>query len=351
MQFRNRFRAARTVLRRPLEDHRKSSLGIAALTVLALVLGIVVAINSWSPGDRRYDAEFAQAAGIRTGDSITVAGVPVGTVTAERLAGDRVVVGMRIRDSVRLGRDTRAAIKLTTLLGSRYIELKPAGPGGLPRQRIPLAQTTVPYDLQQALQDATVSFDQLDAGRLGTSLDTLAAQLRDVPGVLPDMLHNIQTLAGILGEHRDQLGSLLTGTRQLTTVVTRQQATLATIVGQGRDLMQQIITRRDAIETLMTATTRLVTQLRALTVDDRPELDRMLSGLDGFLGSLSKHDDLIRNFLQILPVPVRNFTNATGTGNELDVNDTAGPLIDSFMCALSGRAGQLQLPPYLQDCK
>lgn len=345
------FRRWITILRRPLEEHRKSSLGVSAVLALTLVVGITLAINSYGPGDRRYDAEFAQAAGIRTGDSVTVAGVPVGTVTGERLAGDRVIVSMRIRDTVHLGTDTRAAIKLTTLLGARFVELKPAGRGEFPQHRIPLAQTSVPYDLQQALQDATVSFDQVDADQLGRSLDSLAGQLKGVPTVLPDMLHNIQTLASILSGHRTQLGSLLAGARQLTVVVGQQQSTLSAIVEQGRDLLQQIVARHTAIEKLMGATTLLVTQLRTLVTDDRAAIDRLLAGLNGFLDSLARHDDLVRNFLEILPVPVRNFANATGTGNELDVTDSAGPLIDSWMCALSGRADQLRLPQYFGDCK
>ncbi|WP_036494109.1 MCE family protein [Nocardia sp. BMG111209] len=351
MNSHNYFRRTIAVVRRPLDQHRKSSLGVTAMIALVAVLAVVVVINSWGPGDRRYDGEFAQAAGLRAGDPITVAGVPVGTVTGERLDGDRVVVGMRIRDSVHLGRDTRASIKLTTLLGSRYVELRPAGAADLPHQRIPLAQTAVPYDLQQALQDATVTFDQLDTRQLAASLNTAATQLAGLPEVLPDMLRNIQSLANILGQHRDQLNSLLTGTQRLTALVSAQEQTLSAVVGQGRDLLQQIVVRRDAIEKLMAGTTRLVTQLRTLTVDDRPGLDRLLAGLNGFLGSLTAHDDLIRSFLQILPIPVRNFTNATGTANELEVTDTAGPLIDSFMCALSGRAQQLNLPQYFEDCK
>ena len=47
-------------------------------------------------------------------------------MTGTRLDGDQVVVTMKIKHSVALGADTRAAIKLTTLLGSRYVELRPA---------------------------------------------------------------------------------------------------------------------------------------------------------------------------------------------------------------------------------
>ena len=66
---------------------------------------------------------------------------------------------------------------------------------------------------------------------------------------------------------------------------------------------------------------------------------------------IAGHDDLLRNLLQILPVPWRLFANATGTADELVGNAPDGAFIDSFMCALSERAEQVHLPRYLKDCK
>src|SRR5690606_22111414 len=125
------------------------------------------------------------------------------------------------------GAETTAAIKLTTLLGARYVELRPAGGGELAGDRIDLAHTEVPYDLQRALENATTTFEDIDAAQLGTSLDALAGQLEGVPAVLPDMLRNIRSLATILGSRRDELGALLTGVRELTAVVAGQRDDVA----------------------------------------------------------------------------------------------------------------------------
>ncbi|WP_174184185.1 MCE family protein [Nocardia barduliensis] len=344
-------RQAIRTLRQPIESHRRSVLGVVALAVLTAVPAAALAFDAADVGRVSYEVEFAQAAGIRPGDSVTVAGVPVGTVQAQRLAGDRVVVTLEVDESVALGSETGAAIKLTTLLGARYVELRPAGAGALPERRITLRHTSVPYDLQQALENATVTFEQIDAQQIGKSLDSLAAQLDGVPAVLPGLLENMRALSTIIGDRRGELGALLAGTQRLTTVVTEQRADLAAITTQGRDLLREIVARRDAIQRLMDGTRRLADQLRTLVVDDRPKLDELITGLNGLLGSLARNDQLLRNTLEILPVPVRNFANASGTGNEVDFTAPAGPLIDSWMCAISGRAEQVDLPPYYEDCR
>ncbi|MET9214260.1 MULTISPECIES: MCE family protein [unclassified Nocardia] len=336
---------------RPLEEQRPRVLGVIALAVLAGVLLAALGVSAVGVGARGYEAEFAQSAGLRVGDGVTVAGVPVGEVTGQRLAGDRVVVRMRVDDQVTLGTETSAAIKLTTLLGARYVELRPAGPGELPDRRIGLSRTAVPYDLQQSLENATTTFEQIDAEQVGRSLELLATQLDGVPAVLPGVLGDIRTLAGILASRRGELGSLLAGVRNLTATVTAQQSDLTAIATSGRDLLTDIAARRQVIELLMTATTRLVEQVRAIVVDDRPRVDELIAGLNGLLGSLARHDDLLRNTLEILPVSVRNLANAAGNGNSVDFNAPAGVLVDSWMCALSGQAAQQSLPKYFGECR
>jgi phospholipid/cholesterol/gamma-HCH transport system substrate-binding protein len=66
---------------------------------------------------------------------------------------------------------------------------------------------------------------------------------------------------------------------------------------------------------------------------------------------IASHDALLRNTLQVLPIPMRNIANATGSGTALDAATLNGPLIDSWMCAISGRAEQFNLVEYFKDCE
>ncbi|WP_223273928.1 hypothetical protein [Nocardia cerradoensis] len=130
-----------------------------------------------------------------------------------------------------------------------------------------------------------------------------------------------------------------------------QQRELAGMIDQGRNVLQQIISRQQAFVGLLNAATGLVQELKPIAVDDQPEIQQLLDNLSQMIGMLAGHDDLLRNILQILPVPWRLFANATGTGPELVGNGPDGAFIDSFMCALSGYAQKVGKPTYLQDCK
>jgi len=337
--------------RRPIESYSKLALGVTALAVIVVVIAATLIVSSLDLGKDEYKAEFLQVAQLSPGDVVSVAGVPVGEVTGTELAGDHVVVKMMIDSDIPMGTDTRAEIKLTTLLGSRYLELLPAGTGEIPDRTIPLSQTSVPYDLQKTLTNATTTFENVDAARIGESLTTLAGQLQGAPEVIPQALDNIKALSDIIADRRADLGSLLSSTSEITTVLSEQKSSLGVMFDQGNDLLRDLAARRETLHSLLNATTTLVTQLRDVVVEDQPAIDELLGNLETMTNMLASHDDLFRNILQILPVTLRNATNATGTSDGVDAGVPGGPFINSWMCALSGRAQQVNLPEYFRDCQ
>ncbi len=87
-----------------------------------------------------------------------------------RLAGDHVEAGLEVQDDVALGKDSKAVIKVATILGSRYLALEPKEGGSLPNNTFDLAHTEVPYDLQAALADVTTTYEQVDTDAFAKSL-------------------------------------------------------------------------------------------------------------------------------------------------------------------------------------
>jgi phospholipid/cholesterol/gamma-HCH transport system substrate-binding protein len=95
----------------------------------------------------------------------------------------------------------------------------------------------------------------------------------------------------------------------------------------------------------------LVDVLSGLVINDRPALDALLRDMGDFTTLMGKHNDLMRNMLQVSPVLMREVANMTGDGNALVGNGPGGLVIDSWMCAISGRAKQFGMIPYFKDCK
>ncbi|MGF2951475.1 MCE family protein [Mycobacterium sp. THU-M116] len=334
-----------------MESYNKTWLGFIAVAVVAVVIGTMVAVHTLGMGYRHYTAEFLQAASLRVGNPITVAGIPVGTISSMRLAGDHVEAGLKIRDDIVLGRQSKAVIKVATILGSRYLAVEPGGPGSLPGATFDLAHTSVPYDLQAALKDATTTFEQVDSDRFAQSLALLGKQLEKMPAVVPEAMANIDTLSSIIARRRDQLGQLLKSTEQVTNTLRRQQANVGNLVNQGQDLLGQFVARRAVFHAMMRSLTNLVDIMSKIIINDRPELDSLINDTRDMTDIIAQHDDLLRNMLQVSPVMLRQVANMSGDGNAINFTVSGGALVDSWMCAISGRAEQFGMIPYFKDCK
>ncbi|GAB3015991.1 MlaD family protein [Mycobacterium bourgelatii] len=336
--------------KRPLESYNKTWLGFIACAVVAVLIGAMLVVHMIGAGYRHYTAEFVQAAALQPGNPITVAGIPVGEVTSIKLDGDHVEAGLKIRDDIKLGKDSTASIKVTTILGARYLALEPDGPGSLANNTFDLAHTQVPYDLQAALKDATTTFEQVDSDRFAQSLSILGKQLEKLPEVVPQAMANIDSLSSIIAQRRDQLGELLRSTEQVTNTLRRQQANLGNLVNQSQDLLGQFVARRAVFHAMMQSLTSFVDTMNQLVVNDRSGIETLLKDLREFTDMIAQHDDLLRNTLQIAPVFAREAANLTGDANAVSFNLPSGLLIDSWMCAISLRAQQFGMIPYFKDC-
>lgn len=337
--------------RRPLESYNKTVLGLIAIAVVAVLIATLLLAKVLDIGYRSYTAQFQQAAALQSGNPITVAGIQVGEVGSMKLAGDHVEARLKVRADVPLGEDTRAAIKITTVLGSRYLALQPGGAGSLPHHTIDLAHTEVPYDLQEALADVTTTYEQVDTDQFAQSLAVLGRQLSTLPPVVPQAIQNVHTLSTIIADRRDQIGALLKTTELVSNTLRRQQKNIGAMINQGQQLVGEFVARQDTFHAMMRSLTDLVNTLSDLAIENRPQLEQLLKELRTLSDMLGRHDDLLRSTLQAGPIALRGLANATGTGNAVDLNVPNGLLVDSWMCAISGRAKQFGMIQYYKDCK
>lgn len=334
-----------------LEDRNRTAVGLVALAVLAALMATLVIITKVGPGYKRVSADFIQAAALLPKNPVVVAGIPVGTVTGMHLNGDHVTVDMKVQNNIDLGKDSRATIMVTTILGSRYLSLAPGGGGPLENNTIDVNHTSVPYDLQEALQDVAVNYGEVNTDQLAAALDALAKQVQGMPPLVPRAMDNLKKLSTVISDRREQFGNMLKTMDFVTATLRRQQTSIGGMVNQGNELLGEFVVRQASFHAMLQSLRDLVNLLDDTIVTDRAQVDSLLANIDSLAGLAAQHDDLVRGLLQSAPVALRGLTNATGTGNALDAMFPNGIMVDSWMCAISGRAKQFGMIQYYKDCK
>jgi ABC-type transporter Mla subunit MlaD len=117
-----------------------------------------------------YHANFAEAAGLRAGQPVRIAAVPVGKVDAVDKASDRSInVTFTVAKTYQLYTSTRALIRHANVVDDRYLEIT-MGPGEL--QKLPVgatinqAHTATALDSTAKLTQGVVAPDLLLAQRV-----------------------------------------------------------------------------------------------------------------------------------------------------------------------------------------
>lgn len=304
--------------------------GIVGLVVLALLVTAAYHADNLPiiGGATSYTAEFSEAAGLRAGDLVSIAGVDVGRVTTVELAPApgpaRVRVSMRIRDAW-IGDQTNASIEIKSLLGAKSVSLDPRGQRALDsRTPIPLSRTAAPYDVVEALNGLSGTLQNIDTGQLEQSLQTLADTFRGTPAEIRGTLDGLSRLSRTVASRDQEIHHLLRNTYAVSGVLAGRHAEFERLLADGNLLLAEVRRRREAITALLTSTQRLSIQLRGVVADNGRQLRPVLEQLDRVAAVLQRNQQNLDRALQLEPVFIRLFTNTVGNGR----------WFDSYVCGL-----------------
>lgn len=283
-----------------------------------------------------YSADFTNAAGLASGDAVDVAGVPAGKVTDVALSGNQVRVTFRLTNGQKLGTASTAAIKLATILGTRYLSVHPSGQGALRAGAvIPAQRTTNPIsltDLGTQVGNDTSKLNMSDITRL---VSTLGKDLPKNPALVKGALAGVTSATGLLSQDNAKFDQLLKSTRTVTSGLLNQQKDLVTLLGDGQLVLSTLTERRSAIASLINDLDSMSAQLTRFLSDNKTELDSVLSEVSTLTGALREDEDDLSTAIRRLGPGTVGLANATGNGPWGDVEGPAGPIPDNLLC-LSG---------------
>ncbi|MGQ0624717.1 MAG: MCE family protein [Sporichthyaceae bacterium] len=311
--------------------------GAIAIIVVLGLLAVLYAPSGLALGKTTYYAELARSGGLQPGDEVRVAGVGVGQVGSVELAGSLVRVSFRVGDSLRLGSDSRADVRIATLLGNHVLALTPGGSGTLPDRTIPLANTSVPFEVQDIIEAGAPALEKLDGDKLRRALAVLADGFRDTPALTRDTLESVARLSEVVVMRREQLDRLVSQTAALAGNLDDNRADLIALLREASLIFDEVTRRRAVITELLTDTRALARVLRGVVADNQRKLTPLLKNLNVVLTTLQDNDAALREVAILLGPASRYFANAAGNGPYLDVNGPNAVFPDSAVCGPQGR--------------
>jgi virulence factor Mce-like protein len=306
-------------MKRPFRERNPVPIGLSAFALIAVSL--LVALNLENipliNGQREYSAAFREANGLKPDEEVRIAGVKVGEVRAVELEGDHVKVTFRVNDDVRLGDQTRADIKIKTMLGAHYVALEPRGGGRLDGQ-IPVARTSVPFEVVPAISELTKQVNQIDHKQVAQAFDTLADTFRNSPEEIRGSLQGLRRLSDTIAKRDEDLNRLTERAADVSQLLADRNQDFAKLIQDGEQVLAAVRARRQVIHQLLVNTVVLSQQVNALIRENEKQLRPMLDNLERVNGILLKNQRNLDRILQLFAPYARQFADVTGTGRWFD---------------------------------
>ena len=309
---------------------------VGLLTVA--VVGALVFYSNRLPfvgGGTIYRAYFTEAAGLKTGNEVRIAGVKVGQVSDIGLVDDTVAVDFQVKDAW-VGNASTAAIKIRTALGQKYVSIDPLGSAPLdPSVPIPASRTTSPFDVQQAFEGLTTRVEQIDTTQMAKSFDTLSSAFADTPQSVRAALEGLTALSKTISSRDAELARLLAGTRQISATLDQRAPQVQTLIQDGNLLLAELQRRRDAVSGLLKGTQVFSQQVQGLVTDNQAQLKPALDKLHAVTVILDRNQKNLDDAISLAAPYYSQLADATGNGRWLDAyicglfDATGAPVLDA----------------------
>ncbi|MFT3900303.1 MAG: MCE family protein [Gordonia sp. (in: high G+C Gram-positive bacteria)] len=311
---------------------------IGALAMVALLVGVFIVAGAHI-GKKSVTGDFLQAGGIRPGDKVRVAGIDVGEVTGTSLQqktndlGAHVKIDMKVDKDVDIRSNGAAQIKMSTLLGQRYVDISLGDDKDkLKDNRFTLNATTVPYDLNQTIEAGTPILAGVDPDDLSSSLKDLNKQLDGTPALARPTIDGLARMSEVITSRKEQINQLIKDTKTVTSVVDDNQVQLATIIGQGQQLAGKIVAREAMVTKLLDGLATLTRNAQEIGADNAGQLGPLLANIQTVSQGLEKNRNNLRKMLEILPITARATVNITGDGPYANGYLPWGLFPDNWLC-------------------
>jgi virulence factor Mce-like protein len=190
---------------------------LALMTVIALVTAMVYISP---PGQKTITFYTDDAAAIRPGDPVRIAGINVGKVKDLALESNQVRVRARVDSSAFVGDRSQVQVRMLTVVGGYYVSISPIGDTPLGAQPIPVERVTMPYSLMRTLADATKitdnvapkpineSLNQVQQGLTGTNVESVSAVIDAGNKVMSTIENQRGQVSAILNLSNEYLGDV-----------------------------------------------------------------------------------------------------------------------------------------------
>ncbi len=311
--------------------------GVFMGVMLLLTAALFAIFGQYRGGAQHsYTAVFDDVSSLKSGDSVRVAGVRVGTVKNVSLQPDNTVtVGFGADRDIVLTSGTTAAVRYLNLVGDRYLELLDA-PGSTeiqpPGSVIPAERTQPALDLDLLLGGLKPVVQGLNPQAVNALTNSLIQILQGQDTNIESLFSKTSAFSTALADNSQTVQQLIDNLNAVVATIDRDGNKFSGAVDKLEQLISGLAADRDPIGTAITALESGSASLTDLLNEARPPLAGTVDQLARLAPILDSDQGTLDIALQKAPANYRKLVRLGSYGS----------WINQYLCGMSVRVTDLQ---------
>ena len=293
---------------------------VVSIILTSIVISTLLDVNTKAATG--YVAQFSDASELQTGDTVRIAGVEVGKVSAVTLKQNHADVSFSVDTSQQLTTTTLATIHFENLLGQRFLAILPGAGGGKPLPPggvIPLSHTKPAINLTAVFDGFQPLFSALSPGQVNQLAGSIIDVFQGESGTVSNIVAQTATLTNNLADRQQVIDTLLTSLSGLLNTVGVHDTQLGQLIGNFDTLMTGLAGSRVQLGTAIDNLAAAESTTSGLLNEAQPTLNQDIQTLAGAVQSLSANQQGLDGVFKGFPGLVDTLAKIQSSGNWINV--------------------------------
>jgi phospholipid/cholesterol/gamma-HCH transport system substrate-binding protein len=284
----------------------KSAFKFAVFAVVCLVLlaGLAVRIGNISLFSSRHtiDAQLTDVTGLASGDSVNIAGVPVGQVSSIGVQHGHAVIALSINNTVSLARSTDVGMRWHNVIGQKEIELFPGhgGPTLSPGSTIPLSHDVTDASIDTFLNSLGPLLSSINPKEANAFVENVSGALEGDTAQINQLINSGATVSSTVQALDSQVGQIIGNLNQVLTALASRSGDIDSLVTNLQTVSSALASKNSLLDDVVGNLSTVATDLAGLIGNNHSTITSTIDNLQTVAGDVQNNQQNLANSLSSL---------------------------------------------------
>ena len=313
--------------------------GLFALVCIVLLVGLAVRIGNISLFSSRHtlNAELSDVTGLAGGDTVNIAGVPVGQVTSIGVQHGHAVIAMSINNTVSLRRSTDVGMRWHNVIGQKEIELYPGRTGALLADgaTIPMSQDVTDASIDKFLNSLGPVLASINPSEANAFVENVSGALEGDTAQINQLINSGAAVSTTVQALDGQVGSIIGNLDQVLTALASRSGDIDSLVTNLQTVSSALASKNSLLDEVIGNLSSVATDLAGLIGNNHNTITSTIDNLQAVAADIQDNQTNLSNSLSTL---------GEGSGDVMELNNPAPPHPHTLASASGSGVSGRRLP-------